>query len=277
MRKKIYLITIIIFTLLCSSCNKYSEYLSINIIDVGQGDSILICTPGNKNILIDGGDENSEKIVKSFLKRKKIKNIDIIIASHLDKDHIGSLDYIIDNFNVEKIYTPNQKDNSTHYINLTKSLKNKNLQVSFLKKDDSISFDKDISLTVLNPSYISQDNNSNSIVLNLKYKNMDFLFTGDCNESNEVDMINSYNLESVNFLKVAHHGSSSSSTESFIEEVSPDVGVISCGYKNQYGHPHQSTLDTLNKFNVKTYRTDENGDLTFYSDGNKIFTTKKYK
>ena len=106
---------------------------------------------------------------------------------------------------------------------------------------------------------------------------MDFLFTGDCEESNEVDMINSYDLENVDFLKIAHHGSSSSSSDKFIKETSPDIAVISCGYKNQYGHPHKSTLDTLNKYKVKTFRTDINGDLVFYSDGYKIFTTKKYK
>ena len=106
---------------------------------------------------------------------------------------------------------------------------------------------------------------------------MDFLFTGDCEEPNEIEIINSFELEDVDFLKVAHHGSSASSTENFIKEVSPDIGVISCGYKNQYGHPHQSTLDTLEKYNVNIFRTDLNGDLVFYSDGKKIFTTKKYE
>ena len=111
----------------------------------------------------------------------------------------------------------------------------------------------------------------------MTYTNMDFLFTGDSEEPNEIEMLDSFELESVDFLKVAHHGSSTSSTDNFIKEVSPSIGVISCGYKNQYGHPHKSTLETLDKYNVKTYRTDMAGDLVFYSDGNKIFTTKKYK
>lgn len=178
---------------------------------------------------------------------------------------------------MKKIYTPKQKDDSSHYHNLIKSLNNRNLNLYFLEKDKNIVFDKNIIITVLSPSYISSDNNSNSIVFNLKYKDMDFLFTGDCTESNEIDMINSYNLDSIDFLKVSHHGSSSSSTDNFIKEVSPSIGVISCGYKNQYGHPHQSTLDTLEKYNVQTFRTDKHGDLVFYSDGNKIFTKKKYK
>ena len=277
MRKRVIIAIIIFLTLPLTSCNKYKDLLSINIIDVGQGDCILISTPENKNILIDGGDENSERVIKSYLKKRKIKKLDIVIATHFDKDHIGSLDYIIDKFNVGKVYTSKDVDESQAYNNLIKSCRNKNLNFEILKKGDKIKITKDINIIVLNPSYIQENKNLNSIAINLSYINMDFLFTGDCEESNEVDMINSYDLENVDFLKIAHHGSSSSSSDKFIKETSPDIAVISCGYKNQYGHPHKSTLDTLNKYKVKTFRTDINGDLVFYSDGYKIFTTKKYK
>lgn len=277
MRKRVIIAIIIFLTLPLTSCNKYKDLLSINIIDVGQGDCILISTPENKNILIDGGDENSERIIKSYLKKRKIKKLDIVIATHFDKDHIGSLDYIIDKFNVGKVYTSKDVDESQAYNNLIKSCRNKNLNFEILKKGDKIKITKDINIIVLNPSYIQENKNLNSIAINLSYINMDFLFTGDCEESNEVDMINSYDLENVDFLKIAHHGSSSSSSDKFIKETSPDIAVISCGYKNQYGHPHKSTLDTLNKYKVKTFRTDINGDLVFYSDGYKIFTNKKYK
>lgn len=277
MRKRVIIAIIIFLTLPLTSCNKYKDLLSINIIDVGQGDCILISTPENKNILIDGGDENSERVIKSYLKKRKIKKLDIVIATHFDKDHIGSLDYIIDKFNIGKVYTSKDIDKSQAYNNLIKSCRNKNLNFEILKKGDKIKITKDINIIVLNPSYIQENKNLNSIAINLSYINMDFLFTGDCEESNEVDMINSYDLENVDFLKIAHHGSSSSSSDKFIKETSPDIAVISCGYKNQYGHPHKSTLDTLNKYKVKTFRTDINGDLVFYSDGYKIFTTKKYK
>lgn len=275
--KKLKFLTLIILVLFTTSCNKYKNFLSIHIIDVGQGDCILISTPNNKNMLIDGGDEDSSRIIKSYLKLHKIKKLDMIIATHLDKDHIGSLDYVINNFQVQKLYTPNQMENSTSYHNLVKSCKDNNIKINHLKKGDTLDFDKHINISILSPSYIQGNNNLNSIALNLTYFNMDFLFTGDCEEINEIDMINSYDLDNVDFLKVAHHGSSSSSTDEFIKETSPDIAVISCGYKNSYGHPHKSTLDTLEKYNVKTFRTDLNGDLVFYSDGNKIFTTKKYK
>ena len=275
--KKIKCIIITLLLLLCCSCNKYKEFLSIHVIDVGQGDCILIKTPENQNILIDGGDEDSYKIIKSYLKLNKVKNIDIIIATHFDKDHIGSLDEIINNFNVNKIYAPNQTSDSNSYNNLINACKNKNLKLNHLIKGDSIRIAKNTKLDILSPSYIQENSNANSIVFNLEYFNMDFLFTGDCEETNEVEIVNSYKLEDIDFLKVSHHGSSSSSTEKFIKEATPSIAAISCGYKNQYGHPHKSTLDTLEKYGAKTIRTDINGDLVFYSDGHKIFTNKNYK
>ena len=277
MVKKIKCIIITLLLLLCCGCNPYKEFLSVNIIDVGQGDCILIQTPEEKNILVDGGDENTYKIIKTYLKLNKVKNLDIVIATHLDKDHIGSLDEIITNFNVNKVYTPNQKDDSSHYYNLVEACENKNLKINYLSKNDYIKISNNTIINVLSPSYIQDNNNQNSIVFNLEYKDMDFLFTGDCEEPNEIEIASSYELDDIDFLKVAHHGSSSSSTDNFIKDITPSIAAISCGYKNQYGHPHKSTLDTLKKYGAKTIRTDINGDLVFYSDGYKIFTTKKYE
>ena len=154
LRKRVIIAIIIFLTLPLTSCNKYKDLLSINIIDVGQGDCILISTPENKNILIDGGDENSERIIKSYLKKRKIKKLDIVIATHFDKDHIGSLDYIIDKFNIGKVYTSKDVDESQAYNNLIKSCRNKNLNFEILKKGDKIKITKDINIIVLNTSYI---------------------------------------------------------------------------------------------------------------------------
>ena len=275
MNKKLLIFSIIIIALL-TGCDKNKDFC-IHVIDVGQADSILITTPSNKNMLIDGGDEDSAKIIKSYLKNKKVKNLDVVIATHPDSDHIGSLDYIIDNFDVEKIYMPNQTTDSECYINLIDSCNKKNLKVNYLSKDDSFNLDDSTNIYVLSPSYITDNNNSNSIVLNISYKNNNFLFTGDCEESNEMDMINSYNLEDIDFLKVAHHGSYTASSLAFLEETTPDIAVISCGYKNSYGHPHQSTLDNLESVDAKIFRTDHNGSMQFYSDGEKIYSKVKYK
>ena len=274
MNKKILIFPIIIIALL-TGCDKNNVFC-IHIIDVGQADSILIQTPSNKNMLIDGGEEDSAKIIKSYLKNKKVKNLDIIIATHPDSDHIGSLDYVIDNFDVDKIYMTKQITDSECYNNLIDSCNQKNLKIGYLSKDDTFNLDNSTKIDVLSPSYITDDNNSNSIVLNISYKNNNFLFTGDCDSENEIDMINSYDLENVDFLKVAHHGSSSSNCIDFLEETTPDIAVISCGYKNSYGHPHKATLDNLNDVDAKIFRTDINGSMIFYSDGDRIYTKVKY-
>ena len=275
MNKKILIFSLIIITLFVGCDKNYN--LSVHIIDVGQGDCILIKTPSNKNMLIDGGDEDSSKIIKSYLKNKRVKNIDIVIATHPDSDHIGSLDYVIDNFNVESLYMPKQSTESESYNNLIDSCNKKNLKIQFLSKNNSLTLDENCKIQVLSPSYITDDNNVNSIVLNINYKNNNFLFTGDCEVENEIDMINSYELEDIDFLKVAHHGSNTSSSLDFLKEITPDVAVISCGYKNKYGHPHKSTLDNLKSVDAKIYRTDTNGSMVFYSDGDKLFTKIKYK
>ena len=271
----IYIVIITIISLLIPSGK--NNYFSIHTIDVGQGDSILIQTPNSKNILIDGGDNNSHHIVSNYLKNKKVKNIDYIIATHFDSDHIGGLDNIIDKFKVSRIYAPNYKCSTESYKNLINSCSNKNLDLQYLKQGDLINIEDNINLTVLSPSYIQEENNLNSIVFKINYKNKSFLFTGDAEANNEINIINSYDMSDIDFIKIGHHGSSSSTTEEFIKEVSPDIAVISCGYKNQYGHPHKSTLDTLEKNNVLTYRTDILGNIVFYSDGDTIFTTKDYK
>lgn len=172
---------------------------------------------------------------------------------------------------------PNQSTDSECYTNLIDSCNNKNLKVNYLSKDDSFNLDDSTYIYVLSPSYITDNNNSNSIVLNITYKNNSFLFTGDCEEDNEMEMINSYDLEDIDFLKVAHHGSYTSSSLPFLQETTPDIAVISCGYKNSYGHPHKSTLDNLESVDAKIFRTDKNGSMQFYSDGQKIYSKVKYK
>lgn len=275
LKKKVFLSIIIIISFL-TGCNK-DHLLSIHIIDVGQGDSILIQTPNKKNILVDGGDEDAQHIVKNYLKRKKVKSLDIIIATHPDTDHIGSLDYIVENFSVKSIYMPEQSVDSESYINLVNSCNSKKLTPEYLYKGDNINIEKNIDINVLSPSYIQGDNNLNSIVFTLDFNQNSFLFTGDAEEENESDIINSFDLDYVDFLKVGHHGSNSSTTDEFLEETSPDVAAISCGYKNSYGHPHKQTLENLSKHSVLTYRTDQIGDIVFFSDGQTIFTKKNYK
>ncbi|MDL5012651.1 MBL fold metallo-hydrolase [Clostridioides difficile] len=275
MRNKIFLSILIIISLLIG-CDKKS-LLSIHIIDVGQGDSILVQTPTNKNILIDGGDEDSENIIISYLRQKRIKTIDIIIATHPDSDHIGSLDNVIKKFNVNSIYMPEQSTDSESYQNLINSCTDKNLSIQHLYKNDVLNIDNNINIYVLSPSYIQEESNLNSIVFKLTFNDNSFLFMGDAEEENEKEILHSFKLNNINFIKIGHHGSNSSSSLEFIKKISPDIAAISCGYKNQYGHPHREVINNLKQNHVSIYRTDRIGDIVFYSDGEIIFTKYNYE
>ena len=275
MRNKIFLSILIIISLLIG-CDKKS-LLSIHMIDVGQGDSILVQTPTNKNILIDGGDEDSENIIISYLRQKRIKTIDIIIATHPDSDHIGSLDNIIKKFNVNSIYMPEQSTDSEAYQNLINSCTDKNLSIQHLYKNDVLNIDNNINIYVLSPSYIQEESNLNSIVFKLTFNDNSFLFMGDAEEENEKEILHSFKLNNINFIKIGHHGSNSSSSLEFIKKISPDIAAISCGYKNQYGHPHREGINNLKQNHVSIYRTDRIGDIVFYSDGEIIFTKYNYE
>ena len=253
------------------------KLFSVHIIDVGQGDSIFIHTLEDKRILIDAGDEEAEHTVYSYLKRRGVKKIDVLIATHPDTDHIGSMDYIIDKFKISHFYMPNAKTDSEAFYNLLDSCKEKNLKIEYLTKGDVLKIDSYTTMEILSPSTITDKNNLNSIVSLLNYKGYEFLFTGDAEKENESEILSSCNLPDIEFLKAGHHGSSSSSTDEFIEKLKPEAVAISCGYNNYYGHPHRSVLDTFKENGAVVYRTDKNGSLVFYCDKNGIFTNKKYK
>ena len=271
---KIFLLFLLVIYV--NGCTK-EKLFSVHIIDVGQGDSIFIQTPENKRILIDVGDEEAEHTVYSYLKRKGVKKIDVLIATHPDTDHIGSMDYIIDKFKISHFYMPDAKTDSEAFYNLLDSCRDKNLKIEYLTKGDILKIDSSTTMEILSPSTITDKNNLNSIVSLLNYKGYEFLFTGDAEKENESEILSSCNLPDIEFLKAGHHGSSSSSTDEFIAKLKPDAVAISCGYNNDYGHPHRSVLDTFRENGSVVYRTDKNGSLVFYCDENGIFTKKKYK
>ena len=271
---KIFLIFLLLIYV--NGCSD-EKLFSVHIIDVGQGDSIFIQTPDNKRILMDAGDEDAEHTVYSYLKRRGVKKIDVLIATHPDTDHIGSMDYIIDKFKISHFYMPEAKTDSEAFYNLLDSCRDKNLKIEYLIKGDILKIDSSTSMEILSPSTITDKNNLNSIVSLLNYSGYEFLFTGDAEKENESEMLSSCNLPDIEFLKAGHHGSSSSSTDEFIAKLKPDAVAISCGYNNDYGHPHRSVLDTFRENGSVVYRTDKNGTLVFYCDENGIFTKKKYK
>jgi len=279
---KIYvLISLLIFILILGLFYKQTmkdslselspNQLRIHYIDVGQGDATLIQI-NNKNLLIDSGPDKKAYL---YLKKLGIKTLDYVVITHPHEDHIGGLNYIIKNIDIKKYYLPKVISSSESFKNMLQSLRSKNLKVSTGKAGIKIDLDKNLSLLMLSPvNDFYTEINHYSIVLKLNFIETSFLFCGDSEIINEEEILSKgYNIDS-DIIKIAHHGSNSSTSENFLKEVSPKVAIISTGKGNEYGHPHKETLLKLKKKNIQLFRTDIEGSLVLESDGYKILRRK---
>lgn len=243
--------------------------LKVHFIDVGQADSILIQSD-EKSMLIDAGNNADSELVKAYLDERNIKKIDYLIGTHPHEDHIGGLDYVINNFDIGKLYMPKITSTTKTFKDVVGAAKNKGLNFTAPKVGEIIDLG-DAKCTILAPINESyEDTNDYSIVIKLDHGNNSFLFTGDAEQVVEKEMINSeVNLQST-VLKIGHHGSISSTSKEFLEKVNPKYGVITVGVDNDYGHPRQLVMDRLKEKNIEVYRTDENGTVVATSDGREI-------
>ena len=271
------IIKILLIFILINFCVKFfNNDLKIYFIDVGQGDCTVIQTPKGKNIIIDGGEGNSgkydygEKVVFPYLLDRKIKHIDYLIISHCDSDHIGGLFYVLENIKVENVLIGIQFENSEQFENLIKIINDKKIDIVFLESGDKIKIENGLEIHVLwpNKENVIQDNvlNNNSLVFKLVYNNkMSALFTGDIEEYAEKAILELYsnNLEILksDILKVAHHGSKTSSNEIFLLNVEPQIGLIGVGENNKFEHPHDEVIYRFQKKGIEIFRTDKNGEI----------------
>ena len=249
--------------------------LSVHYIDVGQGDSIFIYCDGS-TMLIDAGTNEAGAKVRSYLNVYNIKELNYLVATHPHEDHIGGMTEIINNFKIDKMIMTNVTTNTKTYENLLTAISNKGINLTEAKPNYSFKLGGS-DCTIFAPNSSSyKDLNDSSVVIKLTYKGKSFLFTGDASQPSESDMLNKgYDLKA-DVLKVGHHGSNSATSATFLKAVNPQYAVISVGLGNVYGHPTKSTLDKLEKANVKVYRTDENGTVIFGYDGNNLkVTTEK--
>lgn len=284
---KITFLIILIFIIAFNLNNYYSE-LKINFIDVGQGDCTLIITPKGKKIIIDGGEGNSgqydygENVVLPYLLDKGIMKIDYLIVSHCDSDHIGGLFAVLKNIKVEKIIISIQAEESKQLDDLMEIAKKKNIEVIVLEAGNELKLDKEIKMEVLWPvrNDLIKDNvlNNNSLVLKISYNEFSILFTGDIEELAEKEIIKIYDEIELNatILKVAHHGSKTSSTEEFLEAVQPKIALIGVGKDNKFGHPSEDVITRLNNLGTNIFRTDENGEISIYISNNGKLRIKKF-
>jgi len=244
--------------------------LSVYYIDVGQGDSILIITPENKTMLIDAGDSWSHSTVTNFLSDKGIHTLDAFIATHPDADHVGGADEVLEQFDILGIYHPGYEKNTSIYREFITAVENEGCPV-YTDDDfdigDFINFSTNVTCQITYVDKNAVDSNDASIVLRIVYKEVSFLFTGDISSSVESIILNQNVDVDVDILKVAHHGSGYSTSNAFLDTVTPSVSVISVGGSNTYGHPAEETLSRLRNHGSLIYRTDQNGTVTITTNG----------
>lgn len=276
MKKKYTVILTIIFMVLAGAFELFQgtvaitpgEELKVHFLDVGQGDSIFIELPTNETILIDASIKDaSDKIIK-YLKEENVSKIDYVFATHPHSDHIGGMSAVIKAFDIGQIYMPKAVTTTKTYENLLLTIKDKNLKIKTAKAGNTIIDTDDLKLVVLAPNQDSYESlNNYSIVLKLTYKEKSFLFMGDAETLSEKEITGDVEAD---VLKVGHHGSRTSTSQAFLNKVNPSYAVISVGLNNDYKHPHQEVLDRIEKKNIKIYRTDQNGDIIFTTDGYNI-------
>lgn len=260
--------------------------LKLYFVDVGQGDCTYLKTPSEKNILIDGGGNRDKekydvgkKVLFPYLLDRRVKKLDYIIVSHFDADHAQGLEAVIQNIKVKNIIVCKQASNSALYQEIIKLCKKKNVNIITVKRGQNIKIDKYVYFEILHPGNIMLDDgkgglNANAIVAKMyctiKNKTTTVMFTGDIEEKAEEELVKIYGDKlKADILKVAHHGSKTSSIAEFLKCVSPKIALIGVGKDNTFGHPNSGVLSRLENINAKIYRTDKLGEITVTISKNK--------
>lgn len=249
-----------------SSCTR-AGYLEVHYIDVGQGDSIFILSPEGKTLLIDAGDNYYGGEIINYLSEHLINSLDYMLSSHYHADHIGGSDYVLSNIPVGMVYDRGESYDTLTFQDYVMAAGDKR---TTLHLGDTINMGANINAQVLQMGYGS-DENGKSVVLKLSYNGHNFLFGGDCTSECEA----TFNPGNINVYKVHHHGSKYSSSQSFLDLITPEISVISVGANNSYGHPAQETLDRLWGIGSDIYRTDKGGDVLIKCDETNCWTNRQ--
>lgn len=260
--------------------------LKVTFLDCGQGDAAVIKTPSGKVYLIDTGPTEREHggefeagtdVIIPFLRSENIRKIDGIVLTHPHLDHIGGTLSIMNTFQVTEVFDPGWEYSSTFYQRILETIQRKKIKFTVVKEDMKLSWDPHLKVEAYGPRdeiYADvpekENTNNRSIVLKITYKKVSFFLSGDAELEAEDHMVSRYGgeLEST-ILKAPHHGSRTSSINSFLEAVNPEVIVISCGRRNRFKHPHPTVLARFESMGFKYYRTDTDGTIQVTTDGNR--------
>jgi len=264
----LFITAIIVWIFVFAQENK--GLLEIVFFDVGQGDAEFIETPSKQQILIDGGPDMSvlEKLGKAMPFYDRY--IDLVILTHPEQDHMNGLIEVIKRYNIGAIITSGVIRDTQEYKEWINIIKQRNIPVYAVKAGEVLDLGDNVKMEILYPleSFYTKelsDTNKTSVVAKLVYGNFETLFTGDIEKSSETELVNSGEDISADIIKIAHHGSKTSTTEAFLNAVNAFLAVIEVGKDNSYGHPHQEVLDRLK--NLEILQTAQKGDIKIISNG----------
>ncbi|MFC0301295.1 ComEC/Rec2 family competence protein [Virgibacillus soli] len=247
-----------------------NKKLDVHFIDVGQGDSILIQTPNQKVILIDGGPPQAGKVVVQYLRKHGIDKIDALITTHPDIDHIGGLPDVMQNFKIKEVIDSGKVHTTKAYANYINAIQKHQIPIRIVRESDEIEIDPSIDILVLNGYEQYKNNNQSSLVLKVIYDEVDFLFMSDVDHKQEKDMLKKYDMQA-DIIKIAHHGSKTSSRLPFLQEVNPYAAIITYGRENDFGHPVRRVIDNLYNIQSLIYSTAVFGHITIHSNGKEFY------
>lgn len=253
------------------------QTVQVTFLDVGQGDSMLIQGNGQA-VLIDAGENDQGGRVADYLADYGVERLDLAIGTHPHSDHIGGLDVVLEEIPTREIWMPDLPDSliptTRTYTDLLDAMESTGTEGVTAVPGDQMEICGGI-LEILGPVKTYEDLNDMSLVAKFTFGDTSFLFTGDMEAEAEKDLIASGADLSADVLKMGHHGSSTSSSEAFVDAVNPDIFVIEVGEGNSYGHPHRETLALLREWQREVWRTDLNGNILMVSDGREITVTSE--
>lgn len=272
-RKLIVVALAIVLIVVCAGIRLYRTVereeategkLTVHFIDVGQGDAALLTFPDGTTAMIDTGTPESSSDLVAYLRRWEVERVDRIYLSHLHSDHAGGLDAICEAFEVGELCYASEPPT------LSAEQAEKQIVYRPLTAGDCIE-SGGVTVSVLAPLAEHKEENDNSMILRVEYGDISFLFTGDAEEDEENDLLEfSPEALDADVLKVGHHGSANSTSQDFVDAVSPRVAILSASSDNSFGHPTPSVVERLQAAGAAVYSTHESGSVTLICDGKSV-------